>query len=94
MIFLGVIVCPLCAGLYYARVTGGLPGLSPHVERAVNKDSDWHRKWFESSLLSLQREGDSVVAVYGRRWEELFLPGAMEIQQAVDHVGACAAWKC
>lgn len=61
------VVCLLSGGLYYMRVTGRIPGLSPHVERTVNKNSDWHRKSFESSLLSLQRERESVVAVYGRR---------------------------
>lgn len=67
VISLGAVGCLLCAGLYYMRVTGRVPSLSPHVERTANKDSDWHRKAFESSLLSLQRERESVVAVYGRR---------------------------
>ena len=67
MISLAAVVSLLCAGVYYLWVSGRLPVLSPYVRRAVNRDSDWHRKRFEADLLALQREGGSAVAVYGAR---------------------------
>jgi hypothetical protein len=66
-IALGVVTCLLCVGPYCLRAAGYLTGSSPTVERTSNVDSAWHRKHFESRLLSLQREDDSAAVVYGRK---------------------------
>ena len=39
----------------------------PTVETTVNQNAVWCRNWFEMRLLSLQKEGESAIAVYGRK---------------------------
>lgn len=57
---LGILL--LVAGCFYPS--------TPTVETTANKDAEWCRNWFASKLLSLQKDGESVVAVYGRKTDD------------------------
>lgn len=48
----------------------------PTEENTVNKNSEWHSKWFQQKLFSLTRDGDAVIAVYENnmeRWTKGFV---------------------
>jgi hypothetical protein len=69
----GVQIVLICAAFLLGiplLITGCSHPSTPVEETTTSKNSEWCRNWFASRLLSLQKDGESVVAVYGRKTDD------------------------